>query len=88
MRRIPLALAFALALALVPVWAQSKNKSTKSARRGGAQARDSALDHVARSDRVRGVLPSQPTTAGVTAITRAGMLVWVVVLCVSDRQTD
>ena len=34
------------------------------------------------------VLPPQPTAAVVTAITRAGMLVWVVVLCVSDRQTD
>jgi transposase len=41
-------------------------------RRGGAEAGDSALDHVARSDRLRGILPSWPGAAVVSAVC-AGM---------------
>ena len=46
---------------------------------GGDEAGDSALDHVARSDRLRGILPSWPGAAVVSAVC-AGMPVLALVL--------
>jgi transposase len=60
----------------------------ESPRRGGAKARDSPLDHVARSDRLRGVLPSWPGAAVVSAVSVRECPGWRWSSCASDRNID
>ena len=60
----------------------------ESPRRGGAEARDSSLDHVARSDRLRGVLPSWPGAADVSAVSVRECPCWRWSSCASDRNID
>ena len=60
----------------------------ESPRRGGAEAGDSPLDHVARSDRLRGVLPSWPGAAVVSAVSVRECPCWRWSSCASDRNID